>query len=79
MDVLINNRERTRLRLLAAPVSKEIADLRRMRAKKETRGQNPSKAMLGLVDWTIFLTNIPVAKATFGEILGISGRGGASR
>lgn len=73
MEVLLNNRERTRVRLLAAPVSKETADLRRMRARKETKGHNPSKAMLELMDWTIFLTNIPAAKATFAEILGIYG------
>jgi Transposase DDE domain len=35
MEVLLNHRERTRVRLLAAPVSKEAADLRRMRARKE--------------------------------------------
>lgn len=73
MQVLLNNRERTRVRLLAAPVSKETADLRRMRAKKETKGHNPSKAVLELMDWTVFLTNIPAAAATFGEILGIYG------
>jgi hypothetical protein len=73
MEVLLNNRQQTRVRLLAAPVSKETADLRRMRARKETKGHNPSKAMLELMDWTVFLTNIPAAKATFGEILGIYG------
>jgi hypothetical protein len=73
MEVLLNNRERTRVRLVAAPVSKETADLRRMRAKKETKGHNPSKAMLELMDWTIFLTSVPAVVATFGEILGIYG------
>ena len=73
MEAILNNRDQTRVRLLAAPVSKETADLRRMRARKETKGHNRSKAMLELMDWTIFLTNIPAAKATFGEILGIYG------
>jgi hypothetical protein len=72
-EVLLNNPARTRVRLLAKPVSKETADLRRMRAKKETKGHNPSKAMLELMDWTIFLTNIPTQQASFNEILGIYG------
>lgn len=65
MEVLFNNRERTPVRLLAAPVSKETADLRRMRAKKETKGHNPSAAMLELMDWTVFLTDIPAALAMY--------------
>jgi len=73
MELLLNNPERTRVRLLAAPVSKETADLRRMRAKKESKGHNPSKAVLELMDWTIFLTNIPTRQASFKEILGIYG------
>ncbi len=73
MEVHLNNPERTPVRLLAAPVSKETADLRRMRAKKETKGHNPSKAVLELMDWTIFLTNIPPHQASFKEILGLYG------
>jgi hypothetical protein len=73
MEVLLNNAERTRVRLLAAPVTPEIANLRRMKAKKETKGHNPSMAVLELMDWTIFITNIPADKASFQEILGIYG------
>ena len=73
MEVLLNNDRRTPVRLLATPVSKEIADLRRMRAKKETKGHNPSQAVLELMDWTIFLTNIPATSAEFREIFGIYG------
>lgn len=73
IEVLLNNAERTRVRLLAAPVGAEIANLRRMKAKKETRGHNPSKAVLELMDWTLFITNIPANKAGFQEILGIYG------
>ena len=73
MEVLLNNPEQTRVRLLAAPVEAEIANLRRMKAKKESKGHNPSQAVLELMAWTIFLTNIPTDKATFKEILGIYG------
>lgn len=73
IEVLLNDGSGTRVRLLAAPVDPETANLRRMRAKKENKGHNPSAAVLELMDWTIFITNIPAAKAGFGEILGIYG------
>lgn len=73
LEVLMNDKSRTRIRLLAAPVSAEIANLRRMKAKKQSCGHNPSKAVLELMDWTIFITNIPRPKASFTEILGIYG------
>ena len=73
MEVLMNDEQRTRVRLLSAPVDAETANLRRMKAKKESKGHNPSKAVLELMDWTIFITNIPAAKASFKEILGIYG------
>jgi len=73
MEVVLNNAGRTRVRLLAASVDPEIANLRRMRAKKETRGRKPFKAVLELMDWTIFITNIPTDKAGFQETLGIYG------
>lgn len=73
LDVLLNNPERTRVRLIAQPVDEETASLRRMRARKEVHGHNPSKAVLHLMKWTIFLTNIPRRKAGFARILGIYG------
>lgn len=73
LEVLMNDGRRTKVRLLAAPVDAETASLRRMRAKKETKGHNPSAALLELMDWTIFITNISASKATFAEILGIYG------
>lgn len=73
LELLMNDSQRTRIRLLAAPVSPEIANLRRMKAKKESKGHNPSKAVLELMDWTIYITNISALKANFTEILGIYG------
>ena len=73
IEVLLNNDQRTSVRLVVAPVSKEVADLRRMRAKKETKGHNPSQAVLELMDWTIYLTNIPTTTADFRGIFGIYG------
>lgn len=73
LEVLLNNDSRTRVRLLTAPVDVETANLRRRRAKKETHGHRPSKAVLELMDWTIFITTIPAALASFKEILAIYG------
>ncbi len=73
IDVLLNNTARTPVRLVAAPVDEETANLRRMKAKKETKGHNPSKAVLELMDWTVFITTIPAALADFGRILAIYG------
>jgi hypothetical protein len=44
-----------------------------MKDQKKSRGHNPSKAILKLVDWIIYITNIPALKAKFAEILGIYG------
>lgn len=73
MEVLLNNASRTRVRLVTAPVDTETANLRRMKAKKETRGHHPSPAVLELMDWTIFITTIPATLASFKEILAIYG------
>ena len=73
IEVLLNNPSRTPVRLVAAPVDEETANLRRMKAKRETKGHNPSKAVLELMDWTIFITTIPAARADFARILAIYG------
>lgn len=45
-------------RLVAFPVPEEIANLRRMKAKKEYPGHNPSKEVLALMSYTIYITNL---------------------
>lgn len=71
--VLLNNKERTPVRLVSAPVDEETANLRRMKAKKETHGHSPSKAVLELMDWTILITTIAPQKADFRTLLAIYG------
>ena len=73
IEVLLNNPSRTPVRLVAAPVDEETANLRRMKAKRENKGHNPSKAVLELMDWTIFITTIPAAFADFARILALYG------
>lgn len=71
--VLLNKKERTPVRLVSAPVDEQTANLRRMKAKKETHGHNPSKAVLELMDWTILITTITPQKADFHTLLAIYG------
>lgn len=73
IQVLLNNSSHTPVRLVAAPVDEETANLRRMKAKRETKGHNPSKSVLELMDWTIFITTISAAIADFARILVIYG------
>jgi len=55
------------LRLMAFPAPEETANLRRMKAKKEMN-HSPSKELLKLMSWTIFLTTITDASITFKEV-----------
>ncbi len=71
-EVALNDAQRTRVRLVAAPVSQQTADLRRMNAKKETKGHNPSQTVLELMGWTIFLTNVG-PEVSFSALLEIYG------
>ena len=71
IEVCLNDANRTKVRLVAAPVSEEIANNRRMKAKKEMKGHNPSAKMLNQMSWTIFITTIPRIKADFKEVLSL--------
>lgn len=58
LEVALNDAPRTRVRLVTAPISEQTASVRRMKAKKEMKGHNPSAAMVELMGWTIFITNL---------------------
>jgi len=73
IPVLLNNQKRTPVRLVSARVDEETANLRRMKAKKEAHGHNPSKAVLELMDWTILITTIAPQKADFRALLAVYG------
>ncbi len=57
MKFMLNNKTKTIVRILAHPVSKEVADNRRMKAKKENKNP-PSKEYLALLSWSIYITTI---------------------
>lgn len=70
IEVMLNNKSRTVVRFVAAPVSEEVANKRRMKAKKENKTP-PSKEYLKLMSWSIFITTIPKKQAGFITIFNI--------
>lgn len=68
MEVCLKDRNHTKVRLLAMPISEELANKRRRKAKKENRGHNPSNEILKMMSWTIFITTISKEKADINKI-----------
>lgn len=70
------NSEQVRVRVVAFPVPEEIANLRRMKTRKDSRN-NPSKDLLFLVGWSIFITTLSkeeVSQNQIAELYGIRWR-----
>jgi hypothetical protein len=61
LDVCLGAKRRLRCRLIAVRVPQEVADRRRQKARENAKrkGRTPSQAYLALLDWTIFVTNVP--------------------
>jgi hypothetical protein len=61
LDVCLSAKRRLRCRLIAVRVPQEVADRRRQKARENAKrkGRIPSQAYLALLDWTIFVTNVP--------------------
>jgi hypothetical protein len=63
MHVLLGLKSKHRLpcRLIALRLPQEVADQRRRKAKETAKrqGRTPSKQTLALLDWAIFVTNVP--------------------
>jgi hypothetical protein len=71
--VLAQTKEKYKVRIIAAPVREEIANVRRMKAKKESKSKNPSKDYLELMSWNIFVITIGTPELTFETVLKIYG------
>jgi hypothetical protein len=67
MNVLLNNKNRTPVRLVAEPVCEEIANDRRRKAKLENKS-TPTKDYLKMLCWSIFITTIPAEEASYKQI-----------
>ena len=72
-QVLIGRENPIRVRLLAAPVHPDIANNRRRKAKKENKGHHPSKAVLFLLGYTVFLTSLVSKTLSINDFLGLYG------
>ena len=73
IEVYLNDDYHTKVRLVAEPVSEDVANLRRMKAKKEYKRHKPSEETLALMSWTIFITTISKEQADFHKILKLYG------
>ena len=68
MAVLSDPKQNTRLRIIAAPVPEEVANIRRMKAKIEAKNRDCSHELLQLMGWTIFITTIQDPNFTIKEV-----------
>jgi len=61
MNVLLGVKQRLPCRLVAVRCPQEVADRRRQKAIEngKRKGRTPSQEYLALLDWTIFVTNVP--------------------
>ena len=73
MQVLAGEDKDMPFRLMAVPVPEEVANLRRMKAKKETKGHAPSEELLALMSWSVFITTIENPSITIKEIMAFYG------
>ena len=71
--VLAGENKDIRLRLVAIPVTEEMANLRRMKAKKESNGHAPSEELLQLMSWSIFLVTLENPALTIHHIMALYG------
>ena len=55
------------VRLIAMPVKKELADMRRAKLKKDAK-HHPQKKVLALLSWSIFITSIEDESMNYAEI-----------
>jgi len=68
IQVVLNNESNTKVRIVAVPVSEDVANRRRMKAKKESH-KEPGKDCLALMSWSIFITTISKQDADYNFLL----------
>ena len=69
--VLVGSQERLRCRMVVVRVQQEVEDQRRRRAYETARrkGRTPSKRHLELMNWSIFITNVPATMLTLQQVV----------
>jgi hypothetical protein len=71
--LLIGKGNYAEVRFVAVEVSQETASRRRQKAKKQTKGHHPSKDILFLMGWTIFLTSLTSKDLKINDFLELYG------
>ncbi len=70
IQVYIGAKEKVAVRLVAVRVPEEVAAGRRRKLKTDRdKRKNPSKEYLALLDWTLFITNVPKEIWTINQIV----------
>lgn len=69
--VLVGSQERLRCRMVVVRVPQEVADQRRRRAHETARrkGRTPSARHLELMNWSIFITNVPATMLSLQQVV----------
>ena len=70
-EVLIGSQEHLPCRMVVVRVPQEVADERRRKAYETARrkGRTPSARHLALMDWTLYITNVPVTMLTARQVV----------
>jgi len=69
-DILLGAEKKLPCRLICIPLPQEVAARRRQKAKEAAarRGKTLSKAYLALLDWLIFVTNVPAVMLSIEQV-----------
>jgi hypothetical protein len=70
LEVLLGVKPKLPTRLIAIPLPQEVADRRRQRAKEKARrqGRTPSTEYLAMLDWLLFVTNVPETMLSIAQV-----------
>ncbi len=70
-NVLIGSQERLPCRMVVVRVPQEVADERRRKAYETARrkGRTPSERHLELMNWSLFITNVPATRLTLHQVV----------
>ena len=70
-SVLVGSQARLRCRIVVVRVPQEVADQRRRRAHETARrkGRTPSERHLELMNWSIFITNVPALMLSLEQVV----------
>lgn len=71
--VLLNDAQGARVRLVAARVDERTAEQCRRKLRREVKGHNPSRQLLELQDWTLFITSLSEVAFPFEDLLALYG------